>query len=68
MERLLAKFSKREKKVVEELKAKINVVARFKEEVAELKKNKALTKKFVEEYKSSNNFQEAVVYGFQILW
>ncbi|GFS38856.1 hypothetical protein Acr_00g0059850 [Actinidia rufa] len=48
---LLAKFSEREKKAVDELKARSNAVARLEEEVPELEKNEVLAKKkAVEEY------------------
>ncbi|GFY88901.1 hypothetical protein Acr_06g0008410 [Actinidia rufa] len=44
-----------------ELKKKIEAVARLKAEVVELKKNEAFAKrKAIEEFKSSNDFQEAV--------
>ncbi|GFZ00366.1 ankyrin repeat-containing 2B [Actinidia rufa] len=50
-----------EKKASKELKEKTEVVVGLEAEVAEMKKNEALTKgKAIEEYNSSNDFHEAV--------
>ena len=43
LEGLLGDFSERDKKVAEELKEKFEAVTRLEAEVAELKKNEALT-------------------------
>ena len=55
LEGLLVEFSKRDQKVAKELNEKSETVARSEAEVAELKK------KAIEEFKSSDDFQEAVV-------
>ncbi|GFZ19791.1 hypothetical protein Acr_28g0004960 [Actinidia rufa] len=61
LEGLLGEFSEQEQKATKELKEKIEAVARLEAEVAELKKNEALAKgKAIEEYKSLDDFQEAV--------
>ncbi|GFS33578.1 hypothetical protein Acr_00g0029410 [Actinidia rufa] len=61
LEWLSAKIVEKEKKVGEELQSKYDALARIEEEVAELKKNKALAKKkVVEEYQASEEFHEAV--------
>ncbi|GFY95628.1 hypothetical protein Acr_10g0010130 [Actinidia rufa] len=62
LEGIVAEFVEWEKKANDKLKAKSDALARLEEEeVAELKKNKVLAKeKTVEEYKSSEDFQEAM--------
>ena len=61
LEKLLANFSEREQKVVEDLKENYNVVARLETKVAELKKREALAKKkAIKDFKSSDDFQEAI--------
>ncbi|GFS33127.1 hypothetical protein Acr_00g0026490 [Actinidia rufa] len=61
LEGLLTEFGEQEQKATKKLKEKIEAVARLEAEVAELKKNEALTKgKAIKEYKSLNDFQEAV--------
>ena len=62
MEKLLADFNEWEQKVVEDLKEKYEAMTRLEAKVAELKRNEALAnKKAFEDFKSSNDFQEAVV-------
>ncbi|PSS36116.1 Glucosamine-1-phosphate N-acetyltransferase like [Actinidia chinensis var. chinensis] len=57
----LPEIEMREQKATEELKEKIEAVARLEAEVAELKKNESLAKgKAIKEYKSSNDFQDAI--------
>ncbi|GFS40109.1 hypothetical protein Acr_00g0066810 [Actinidia rufa] len=61
LEGLLVEIVKKEKKASKELKVKSNALAKLEEEVAELKKNKALAKKkAVEEYKTSEDFNKAI--------
>ena len=62
LEKLLAEFSEQEQMAVEDLKEKSKVVMRLEVEVAELKKNETLSKKkAIENFKSSDDFQEVVV-------
>ena len=61
LEGLLVDFSERDRKVVEELKEKSKTVVRLEAEVAELKKRETLAKKkAIEEFKSLDDFHEAV--------
>ena len=57
MEKLLAEFSEQEQKAIEDLKEKSKAMARLEVEMAELKKNEALSKnKAVEDFKSFDDF------------
>ena len=62
LEGLLDKFNNRDQTDAEELKDKSEIVARLEAKVAELKKKEVLAKKkAIKEFKSSDDFQKAVV-------
>ena len=62
LEKLLTDFNEQEQKAIEDLKEKSKSMMRLEAKLAELKRNKALAKKkTVEDFKSSNEFQEAVI-------
>ena len=62
LKKLLANFDEQAKKAKTELKKRNEDVARLETKVAELEKQWALVKKsIIEEFKSSDDFQEAVV-------